>query len=128
MIQRKSKVAKVVPLPKLLKKTQEVFNRWIRERDADDLCISCGNYHDAYDAGHYVPVGHGKGSLLRFHEWNVNKEGKSCNAFDDFHLIGYRKRLIDKIGLESVEWLEANRNVVKKWTRDELYEIIKRYS
>lgn len=121
------KMKKVTPLPKLLATAQKIVNAYVRKRDEDLPCISCGRVHDAYDAGHYVPVGHGKGSYLRFHEWNVHKEGKSCNAFDEFHLIGYRKRLIDKIGLEAVEWLEENRNVVKKWTRQELYEIIEKY-
>jgi hypothetical protein len=78
------------------------------------------------DAGHYVPVR--GGSFLRFHEWNVNAECKGCNGFDDFHLVGYRKNLIEKIGIENVQWLEANRRTVKKWTRSELEIIIQKYS
>ena len=114
-------------LPKLLKIAEQVFNRWVREeRDKDDLCISCGKHHEDYDAGHYVPQG--SSSFLRFHEWNVNKEGKGCNSFDKFHLVGYRKNLIKKIGLENVEWLEENRHIVKKWSRTELEEIINRYA
>ena len=38
-----------------------------------------------------------------------------------------RKRLIDKIGLERVQWLEDNSHVVKKWEIDELKELIKIY-
>lgn len=117
---------KLKPLPKLLKQAERVFNAWIRNRDADDLCISCGEHHADYDAGHYVPVGSSSG--LRFHEWNVNKEGKSCNAFDKFHLIGYRRNLKIKIGAKNVEWLEENRRSVKKWTRTELESIIKKYT
>lgn len=111
-------------LPKLLAKTQEVFNRYIRKRDEGLPCISCGKYRDL-QAGHYVPQK--GGSFLRFHEWNVNGECSVCNGFDQFHLIGYRKRLIEKIGLDAVEWLEANRNTVKKWTRTELEQIIQKY-
>jgi hypothetical protein len=77
------------------------------------------------DAGHYVPQK--GGSALRFDEWNVNGECKKCNGFDPFHLVGYRKNLIEKIGLKAVEELEAKRNEVKKWTRDELLEIVNRY-
>lgn len=112
-------------LPKLLKKAQQVFNAWIRKRDADDPCISCGKHHEDYDAGHYVPQNNS--SLLRFNEWNVNKEGKSCNCFDKFHLIGYRENLIKKIGLENVEWLEQNKRELYKWSREELREIILKY-
>lgn len=121
----KLKSVKVVPLPKLLKRTEEVFNRWVRNRDADDPCISCGEHKENYDAGHFVPVK--GGSFLRFHEWNVNKECKSCNGFDGFHLVGYRKNLIKKIGVEKVEWLEANRRTVKKWEREELEYLITKY-
>ena len=123
-------VKKSVPLPKLLKKTQEVFNRYIRQRDSDGVtftCISCGQvrFVDQMDAGHYVPQK--GGSSVRFDEWNVNGECKKCNGFDSFHLIGYRKNLIEKIGLKAVEELEGKRNDVKKWTRSELEEIINRY-
>jgi hypothetical protein len=118
-------------LPKLTEKAQKVFNAWVRRRDTymDQFatCISCERvfYISTMDAGHYVPVR--GGSFLRFHEWNVNAECKGCNGFDDFHLVGYRKNLIEKIGLENVEWLEANRRTVKKWSMSELLEIIEKY-
>ncbi len=118
-------MAKVKSIKVLLRIAKIVFHQWVRQRDENDPCISCGKFHEDYDAGHYVPQG--KSSFLRFHEWNVNKEGKGCNSFDEFHLIGYRKNLITKIGLENVEWLEENRFVVKRWTRTELEEIIKKY-
>ena len=117
---------KVTPLPKLLAKAQETINAWVRKvRDIDEPCISCGEFHEWWDAGHYVPQG--SSSFLRFHEWNINKEGKGCNSYDKFHLVGYRKNLIKKIGLEKVEWLEENRRTVKRWSRIELEEIIKKY-
>ena len=121
---------RITPLPKLLEKAQKVVNRYIRERDSEDgwfQCISCGMTMttDQMDAGHYVPQR--GGSYLRFHEFNLNGECKKCNGFDEFHLIGYRKRLIDKIGENAVRWLEENRHTVKKWTREELEEIINKY-
>ena len=38
-------------LPKLKKKAQDTFNKWIRNRDAGLGCISCGA--DIDHAGHY---------------------------------------------------------------------------
>lgn len=116
---------KKLTLPQLLKKAQDVFNSYIRNRDEEQPCISCGKHKDAYDAGHYVPVS--KSSFLRFHEWNVNKECKGCNHFDESHLIGYRRNLVKKIGEDSVNWVEENRHIVKRWTRSELIEIIEKY-
>jgi hypothetical protein len=121
----RSKKQKTTPLPKLLKKAQSVFNSYIRKRDEHLPCISCGQHKENYDAGHYVPVKNG--SFLRFHEWNTHKECKFCNGFDEFHLIGYRKNLINKIGEDAVRWLEENRHTVKKWGREELESIIQKY-
>jgi len=117
-------------IPKLTAKAQRIFNTYIRDRDSRNgffTCISCFRSMptDQMDAGHYVPVK--GGSFLRFHEWNVNGECKRCNGFDEFHLIGYRKHLIMKLGKDAVEWLENHRHEVKKWTRSELNEIITKY-
>jgi hypothetical protein len=35
--------------------------------------------------------------------------------------------LINRIGLDKVEWLENNRHKVYKWTREELNNIIEKY-
>lgn len=119
-----TKKIKLTPLPKLKERATKTFNSYIRNRDAGLPCISCGNSREL-QAGHYVPEK--QSSFLRYHEWNVNGECGGCNCFDAFHLIGYRKRLIDKIGLKAVEWLEDNKSVVKKWTRNELEAIIEKY-
>lgn len=121
---------KTQSIPSLTAKAQKVFNAWIRQRDSQDgyfTCISCGQTKstDQMDAGHYVPVKNG--SFLRFEPDNVHGECKGCNGFNEFHLVPYRKNLIEKIGLERVEWLEANQRTVKKWTRAELLEIIEKY-
>lgn len=120
----------LITIPKLTAKAQKVFNAYIRKRDSDNgyfTCISCGQTKDTtqMDAGHYVPV---KGSsALRFDEYNVNGECKSCNGFDQFHLIGYRRNLINKVGERKVMELEYQHRLIKKWTRTELNEIISKY-
>ena len=120
----------LITIPKLTAKAQKIFNAYIRQRDSQDgyfTCISCGQTKttDLMDAGHYVPV---KGSsALRFDEYNVNGECKSCNGFDQFHLIGYRRNLIDKVGERKVMELEQQHRLIKKWSRTELNEIIETY-
>jgi hypothetical protein len=117
------KTKKIVSLPKLLKKAQDVFNRWIRERDKDLPCICCGSYN-ASEAGHYRSQGH-YGSL-RFNEMNVNLCCTRCNCFLHGNLIEYRKGLIKKYGEERVLMLE-NVKSYKKWSRFELEAIIEMY-
>ncbi len=117
-------------IPKLTAKAQKVFNKYVRERDSEGgyfTCISCGRTLpiEQMNAGHYIPQKNS--SMLRFNEYNVNGECISDNGFNEFHLINYRKNLINKIGQEMVDWLEENQRTVKKWTRIELEEIIERY-
>jgi hypothetical protein len=42
------------------------------------------------------------------------------------NLSNYRKRLIKRIGIETVEWLDANHEV-KRWTIEELKEVVRYY-
>lgn len=117
-------------IPKLTAKAQKVFNKYVRERDSENgyfTCISCGKTLpiEQMNAGHYIPQKNS--SLLRFNEYNVHGECISDNGFNEFHLINYRKNLINKIGQEMVDWLEENQRTIKKWQRNELNELIDRY-
>lgn len=105
------------------KKATTELHAWIRNvRDKDDPCISCGRYdheiNDAFicggkwDAGHYLS----KGGFeeLRFEPLNIHKQCKSCNAGSSKYARKdktvrdeYRVRLINKIGIKQVEWLEG---------------------
>ena len=113
----------------LLNKAQAMFNAWIRQRDAKEPCISCGYISDGknsrqWHAGHYRPAG--QNSALRFNELNTHKQCSICNNYKSGNLVAYRENLIRKIGLEEVERLETEKPV-KKWTTEELQDIINTY-
>ena len=111
-------------LPKLKKKAQDVFNKWIRERDKDLGCISCGAIGS--QAGHYFSSGHY--SSLTFSEINVNLQCTRCNMFLHGNLIHYRQGLIKKYGEKKIIQLEEDsRYGIKKYSRQELEEIIMKY-
>ena len=120
------KTAKQISLPKLLAKTQIVFNRFIRERDRDKGCISCGA--SISEAGHYYSQGHH--SALRFNEVNTNGQCTRCNRFLHGNLINYRHGLVKRYSQQQIDLLDSvgTRSPVKKWTRFELEEICKKYS
>lgn len=109
---------KVLTLPKLLKKAQETFNKWIRFRDINSGCISCGGPTE--QAGHFFSQGHH--SPLRFNEVNTNGQCVKCNCYLHGNLIKYRQGLVKRYGVEIVEQLELNADLhrVKKWSRLEL--------
>lgn len=107
-------------IPALLKKSQIVFNRWIRNRDKDKGCVSCGA--EVTEAGHYFSQGHH--SSLRFNEINTNGQCTRCNRFLHGNLINYRNGLIKRYGEEKLLLLESAARQTKKWTRGELEQII----
>lgn len=105
----------------LARDAQTAFNKYIRARDAELPCISCGRFHEGqYHAGHYRSVG--ACPELRFEEFNVWKQCAPCNNHLSGNIVNYRKRLIEKIGIEKVEWLEGPHEP-KHYTKEELREI-----
>lgn len=110
-------------IPALTKKAQTVFNAWIRRRDSDKGCISCGGQVD--HAGHYLSAGHH--GHLRFNEMNVNGQCLRCNNFLHGNLINYRQGLVNRYGKQKVQYLESCAHGVKKWSKTELQAIIETY-
>jgi len=95
-----------------LKDTQVVFNKYIRLRDQDDGCISCGSKSAyAYHAGHYRSIG--SAGHLRFNELNCHRQCSACNTHLSGNLIRYRLGLIRKIGIHAVEALESDNDTIK---------------
>ena len=110
-IEKKAIKAKSMTWTDHIKDLQDnYFNPFIRLRDKDLPCISCGTNKDVqYHAGHYMAAGNY--SFLRFNEDNVHKQcGKNCNKELHGNLHEYRVGLIKKIGIEKVMWLEANKH------------------
>lgn len=102
----KKRLDELRPASHWANKAQTACNRYIRERDKDEPCISCGTTNNVkYDAGHYLARG-GR-SELRFHPSNIHKQ---CSNYCNKNLSGnqqeYRPRLIKKVGIEMVEYLE----------------------
>ena len=112
------------------KEAQAAFNAFIRARDADKPCICCGlplaagDVGGAYDCGHYRSVG--SAPHLRYDERNAHAQRKQCNRWGAGRAVDYRLGLIERIGLEAVEALEADQTP-RKCTADELKAIRDEY-
>jgi hypothetical protein len=105
---------------------QKVFNTYIRMRDKDLPCISCGTRKDVmYAAGHFWPTTY---QYLRFNEDNVHKQcNKNCNMMKSGNLLEYRPNLIERIGLERVEELDSKRHNLLDISIPEIQDKIKEY-
>ncbi len=127
--------------PQWIKITQAIHNKYVRLRDKDEPCISCGRYEHGitvksghghkFDCGHYLSVG--ARPELRFTEGNSAKQCCECNGGagnftgKDYTVQkAYRVNLIKKIGIERVEWLEGP-HPMPHWTNDDIKEIGEKY-
>ncbi|MGY8831957.1 MAG: recombination protein NinG [Pseudomonadales bacterium] len=108
-----------------LREAQTAFNAWVRERDTQLPCVSCGRHHQGqWHAGHYRTVA---GSPeLRFEPLNVWKQCAPCNNHKSGDIVNYRLELVRRIGAEQVAWLEGPHDP-KKYTIEDLKAIAAEY-
>jgi len=108
------------------KEAQKWVNKYVRLRDKNKGCISCGNpLTGKYDAGHFFSAG-GHGSV-RFDVRNINAQCVYCNQWEHGNLFNYHKALLKRIGSEEFNNMEMMSKGVHKWSREELKEIIKEF-
>lgn len=96
----------------LIKEAQSAVNRYIRLRDRNQCCISCGmplvseQLGGGFDAGHYRS--RGSAPHLRFYTLNIFGQCKKCNRYLGGNYHQFRLGLIDRLGIEKVEQIEAD--------------------
>ena len=115
----------LMTLSDYLKLAQQVFNKFIRLRDKGQVCISCQKKPLKENAGHFYNANNHYN--VRFDERNVNLQCEHCNTYLSGNLIEYQRNLIHKIGITDYSQLEAEARKTRKFTKDELKEIIAIY-
>jgi len=108
-----------------LKETQTIFNKYIRLRDNGLTCVSCGKTPLKKNCGHYFSSG--GHSNVRFDEDNCHLQCEHCNTFLSGNLLNYQIGIQKKIGAQKLLELQERAHVTKKWTIEELKEIIQTY-
>ena len=116
----------LMTLSDYIKLAQQVFNKWINLRDKGLPCISCDKpINGRVNASHYFNANNHWN--VRFNEFNVHSSCITCNQYLSGNLIEYRSRLINKIGIEQLTLLELEANKTRKFTIEELKQIINTY-
>ncbi len=116
----------LMTLSDYLKLAQQVFNKWINLRDKGKPCISCDKpITGRVNASHFWNANNHYN--VRFNEDNVHSSCITCNQFLSGNLLEYRTRLISKIGKQRFNILEAESKQTRKFTIEELKEIIAIY-
>ena len=108
-----------------IKLAQQVFNKFIRLRDAGKNCISCNKKPLKENAGHFYNANNHWN--VRFNEDNVHLQCEYCNTYLHGNLIEYRSNLINKIGNTKFVILEAESKKTRKFSIEDLKEIISIY-
>ena len=130
---RKKRV-KLLPKNKLIKKADEVFQAWVRRRDAYRGCYA-----------NEIPEERGK-CKMQFCGCHLFGKGKKAIRYDEFNVhggCGYHNQIHDhtmrpqpqimigwfirKFGFEKYEELRVRSYEIKEWSRDELNAIIAKY-
>lgn len=127
----------VKPRSYWIKQAQQAFNQFIRLRDHDQPCISCGEtnppdlHGGQWDCGHFKTVG--GFPELRFEERNAYRQCKSCNAGSAKHggkaasvAQQYEAKLIERFGQGLVDWLNGPHEL-PHYRRDDLIRIRDEY-
>lgn len=108
-----------------IKQAQQAVNAYVRERDHDLPCVSCGTYMSAqWDAGHYRTTA--SAPQLRFDPRQIHKQCIVCNQHKSGNLVPYRIELIRRIGQEAVDDIESNHDR-HRWTIEECKAIKSEY-
>jgi len=113
----------------LIKKLDKVFSVYIRTRNAKKnlvQCVTCGvrKHWKEVDAGHFVSRRH---YSTRWNSQNVHAQCKSCNGFHagQNYLMG---KYIDKTyGIGTADELITMSRQIKKFTDQDLKDLIKQY-
>ena len=124
--EKKELKEKLETVQSLTKKAQTYFNAYIRARDKHKTCVSCDKpLGSKFDAGHYYSAG-GFGSV-RFNELNVHGQCVYCNQHLHANLLNYQIGIEQRIGGEALIELHEQAHKVRKYTREELRDIIEIY-
>jgi hypothetical protein len=109
----------------LTKKAQRYFNAFIRERDKAKPCVSCGKkLASKFDAGHYFSSTH---KNITFDENNVHGQCVRCNRDLHGNLLNYQLGIQERIGADELIKLHEEAHKIRKFSREELKDIIELY-
>lgn len=123
---KKKREAKKESKSRLTKDLDKVFSIFIRQR-GKGKCISCGAQSEwkNMQCGHYI-----RRSVMntRWDEDNCHSQCMPCNVFKSGNYPAYTLALMSKYGADIIEELNERSQQIKKWEKDELKEMIKKYS
>tara|TARA_R110000850_G_scaffold276016_1_gene416685 strand:- start:64 stop:681 length:618 start_codon:yes stop_codon:yes gene_type:complete len=92
---------------------QKVVNQWVRYRDRNEPCCTCGTTNDIkYDAGHFYTVA--ARPDIRFELTNIHRQcSMKCNQHGSGMRAEYKVFIVEKYGQDHLDWLESEKAGLK---------------
>jgi len=128
-LQRRVKKIKHKSTKTLHKKAWDLQSQWVRRSQADEnglvFCYTCGHkFHwKEMDLGHYIHK-----DCLDFDLIGLKPQCTGCNRFRHGNQGIFAEKLIAEFGEEAIAELRARSQVVKKFTVQELEDLITLYT
>lgn len=124
-----------LPITKLKAKAWNLFSKYIRYRDCYittntyvyGVCYTCEKEYpfNKLQAGHFVDS---RTKPVLFNPDIVKAQCMQCNVYKKGNKDFYTPKMIAEYGQDKVlEFLELRHNKDKKWSREELEEVIDKY-
>lgn len=114
------------------KDLDDIYSLYIRQKYADWAgyvsCVTCGktaHYKDGMQNGHYEKRSHNN---TRFDDQNCHVQCKKCNMFMGGNYTSYALFMHKTYGQKAVEELHKRAQVSKRFTINEIKELISYYS
>lgn len=105
-------------------KLDKLFADFIRRRDRNQPCISCGKYTDDKEAGHFYPRAN---LVLRWDEKNCAGQCVECNRFKNGNRSAFGRGLALKYGEDAIDILDKKSQERIKLKSYEILEKIELY-
>ena len=97
------------------------FQKYIRKRDENLPCVSCGTFQtDIWDGGHFKKAELYSGVI--FDEMNCHRQCRKCNRFLGGNELNYREGLVKRYGIDYVLEIEERSLRLKrhKYSKEDL--------
>jgi DNA-directed RNA polymerase subunit N (RpoN/RPB10) len=104
------------------------IQKWVRKRDSNLPCISCGTLtSDLWDGGHFKKAEIYSGVI--FDEMNIHRQCRKCNRFLGGNELNFREGLIARYGEDYVLKIEKKALETRnyKFNKEELKELREKY-
>ncbi len=118
------------PIAKLKKDAWKLCSEYNRRKDANwdgnTSCVTCNKvtHWKQLQAGHFVPS---RCNAILFDDRGIHAQCWQCNCGKNGQWVEYEAFMLSKYGQKVIDEIKRNKTLTKKFTAEELLQIIENY-